>query len=258
MEGWILNKKKINYLKVLMFWIGTIIVSFFVFVNPKFINIGNEYLQAVTVVLGYFLFCIQYTYNNIPKVFVYLNHLFTYIKNPDVNWSASSKIHTDSIPSDFLDNIFEKAYDQFDTVSRLAQDSRKISMQINNKLVNILFWEDEEYEGYFTELVFSSQVSYRSTIKNFDNEYILILDIFRNMLISKETQYTLKVIFKDSEPFTRLIIENINDKSLEFNMSYQEDKVNYYVSNNQIQAVSTDFERIKKFSKDYLFILTTK
>lgn len=77
------------------------------------------------------------------------------------------------------------------------------------------------------------------------------------MLISKETQYTLKVIFKDSEPFTRLIIENINDKSLEFNMSYQEDKVNYYVSNNQIQAVSTDFERIKKFSKDYLFILTT-
>ncbi|WP_330506469.1 hypothetical protein [Enterococcus faecalis] len=130
-------------------------------------------------------------------------------------------------------------------------------MQINNKLVNILFWEDEEYEGYFTELVFSSQVSYRSTIKNFDNEYILILDIFRNMLISKETQYTLKVIFKDSEPFTRLIIENINDKSLEFNMSYQEDKVNYYVSNNQIQAVSTDFERIKKFSKDYLFILTT-
>ncbi|EGO7911200.1 hypothetical protein FGV35_002819, partial [Enterococcus faecalis] len=155
------------------------------------------------------------------------------------------------------DNIFEKAYDQFDTVSRLAQDSRKISMQINNKLVNILFWEDEEYEGYFTELVFSSQVSYRSTIKNFDNEYILILDIFRNMLISKETQYTLKVIFKDSEPFTRLIIENINDKSLEFNMSYQEDKVNYYVSNNQIQAVSTDFERIKKFSKDYLFILTT-
>ncbi|MEE3741075.1 hypothetical protein V2H23_10550 [Enterococcus faecalis] len=139
----------------------------------------------------------------------------------------------------------------------MAQDSRKISMQINNKLVNILFWEDEEYEGYFTELVFSSQVSYRSTIKNFDNEYILILDIFRNMLISKETQYTLKVIFKDSEPFTRLIIENINDKSLEFNMSYQEDKVNYYVSNNQIQAVSTDFERIKKFSKDYLFILTT-
>lgn len=80
MEGWILNKKKINYLKVLMFWIGTIIVSFFVFVNPKFINIGNEYLQAVTVVLGYFLFCIQYTYNNIPKVFVYLNQLFTYIK----------------------------------------------------------------------------------------------------------------------------------------------------------------------------------
>lgn len=130
-------------------------------------------------------------------------------------------------------------------------------MQINNKLVNIRFWEDEEYEGYFTELVFSSQVSYKSTIKNFDNEYILILDIFRNMLISKETQYTLKVIFKDSEPFTRLVIENINDKSLEFNMSYQEDKVNYYVSNNQIQAVSTDFERIKKFSKDYLFILTT-
>ncbi|WP_261796634.1 hypothetical protein [Enterococcus durans] len=252
-----MNRKKINYLKVLILWIGSIVLSFFVIVNPKFINMSNEYLQAFLVVLGYLLFCIQYTYNNIPKVFIYLNQLFIYLKNPDVNWSASTKIHTDNIPSNFLDVIFKKIYNQFDTVNRLAQDSRQISMQINNKLVIVRFWEDEDYEGYFAELVFSSQVGYRSTIKNFDDEYILILDIFRNLLVSRQTQYTLKVIFKDSAPFTKLIIENINDKSLEFNMSYQENEVTYHVSNNQIQAVTTDFERIKKFSKDYLLILTT-
>lgn len=193
-------------------------------------------------------------YDKSKYIFTYFRKKHAWLKNPGVHWLCSYVYKLDNdisfrdLSKKYIEELRKRNYD----IKDISNADYKLLFSIDNRRLSI-YYDDAEQE---IKIEYGSNVSYRESIKLFEDDFLLYKRIFENLTANtNEDFYTINLRFTEYNPFYSLYIKNYADIKVEnFNLNYSVDKLRIEISDKVMFIHSSDENSIIKALKNYLIV----
>lgn len=257
--------KKILYSR--KFWIPLILlftgfIAIVLYKHHKYFI--TNWFDTLTITFGFVgLLTTLYTYWN--KFNLFITRVWIILSNSTAIWNVTANYQ-----GNFSIEEYNKIIEHFRTHKDVTDfDYRSNTLvKVNMNGLNYIFeyvdlsssdWENGlkgEINCYITD--FSS--SYDYSIKILDDDIIPNLRLIENMSKADEKKFNFKIYFNNKNPFIKLIVQNVNEKSINdiWYSKIEETKVgrrDVKITKNSIECTTTDITDFQKSSINYISLV---
>ena len=238
-----------NFFKHIIPWQVILAITYLIYI---FFN-NNWYNFLLGAIPAIFLIFKIY-YDKSKYVFIYFRKIHAWLKNPGVHWCCSYSYKLDNnisfrnLSKKYIEELRKESYD----IKDIYNTDFSLSFSINNRNLSICY-DDNELE---IKIEYGSNVSYRESIKLFEDDFLIYKRIFENLTANtNEYFYTIKLSFTEFNPFYSLYIKNYADIKVEkFNLNYIVDELRIEISD-KVMVIHSSYEKsIIKALKNYLIV----
>lgn len=210
--------------------------------------IGSEsFFINGTVILGWMLFMLQFTWNYSENFYMNFKKWWFFIKNPDCLWNMQVEYigSFDEKTIATISEVFAKQQREFKFIqlsdSRVLYKLRSLTFEIviEHNIVRIHL-EDLE-------------VSFRRSQRIIEEELALLLEDLSRALKEDESNFYFNVNFKQFNPYYGFFIRRLKAKDIStFNVKFnvEDDKVT--INKDSIEIYTSSLQKLNQFSKRYL------
>ena len=241
------------FFKHILPWQVMITIIYLIYMFVYMFVYKDWYKFLISVIPAVFLIFKIY-YDKSKYVFTYFRKKYAWFKNPGVHWFCSYVYKLDNdisfldLSKKYIEELRKESYD----IKDIYNADYKLLFSIDNRRLSI-YYDDAEQE---IKIEYGSNVSYKESIKLFEDDFLLYKRIFENLTANtNEYSYTINLKFTEYNPFYSLYIKNYADIKVEnFNLNYSVDKLRIEISDKVMFIHSDDEKSIIKAMKNYLIV----
>ena len=202
-----------------------------------------------TIILGWFLFAIQLTWNQSERFYMFIKKLWFNMINPECVWNMEV-----SYQGDFDRDIFD-VLDK--TFLERGENQKIISVSNMRKIYKLdtLSFEIsvDEYSSTIQLSLQDLEVSYRRSKKIIEEELGQLLEEINKKIKADNTHYSLIIQFNEFNPYYGFFIRRLNAKDIQtFNVKFNIESDKVSIGKKRIEINTTTLQKLTTFSKEYL------
>lgn len=233
--------------KTIFIIIGWFIV--FVLISSILIISSESFLINGTVILGWLLFMLQFTWNYSEFFYIKIKKLWFLIKNPDCVWDMSVE---------FKGNFNEQIFEGIDRA--LLDYTNDVDIQVLSNLrrgyrvktFNFELVYDEHYEVFRFKLN-KLELSYRRSRNILEQEANYLLEMLSKELKEDSAEYYFNISFQEFNPFYGFFLRRLNAREIQnFNVAFNVDNNKVSINKESIDIYTTSLQKLNQISKKYL------
>lgn len=242
----------------------SLVVLAVVFLKPGWaINIDQRF-QALSLVLGWLLFSLQYLYFRSQPFYLFVNHARFWITNEATDWNFSVDLRGSRVanPLETATDCIQQAQQLRPQVWEDGQFSKVLNMQGYALRLTLVpdyvdGLEDEEEEQVICLQVSNLQLPYRSYQRKISEEVFPLVERVVKVLKPESEKYALKIGFQSPNPFFGFFVNRLeHPKVTSFECDFFETVAGkdeaVRVTKDRIEVVTDNLQAAKALSFRYV------
>ncbi len=237
-----------NMFFLLSLWTITIIIIIY-----KFFYTKNGFFANGTIVIGWFLFVLQYTVDHSEKIYMYFQRGKSYIRNHSNQWNFQFEFNSNDLKIDEIVPLIgeitgiKKNIEINLSRTQISTDdglSIEISKDIsNNKVV-----------FQINDLI----VPYRESKEIIDNRIHPIVESISNKYTLEDVKFSLNIFLKSFNPYYGFLLKKKNNSNMtHFHVKLKIGSGRVDILSNRVIITSSKFTELSRITKDYLTFKAT-
>lgn len=218
-----------------------------ILISSVLITSSKSFFINGTVILGWLLFMLQFTWSYSEIFYMKIKRLWFFIKNPDCIWNMQveyeGKFDENTIFK--VTEVFEKQQGDFKLI--VLSDIRSLYK------IKSLSFEVTIEDGLVRIQLEDLEVSFRRSRKIIEDELSILLESFSKALKEDNSSYYFNVNFKEFNPYYGFFIRRLNAKKIStFNVKFNVDNNRVSINKQSIEIYTSSLQKLNQFSKEYL------